>query len=177
MTPSHASVRPSRALGAASLAALFAPGVAFAVLLAALADDPRFAWVRAPRDAPWELFVIAAAGIAATVAGALDWRFHRLAGVVIARAEQRAELLALTVGGMPLFALMAAATVTGARWLLLPAVAQTAFTTYLIAYDEVRFHRRRCGAYETALHRALVLGQLVALLAWMHLAFVRPLAP
>ena len=177
MTPSHASARPSRAMGAASLAALFAPGMAFAVLLAALADDPRFAWVCAPLSAPWELFVIAASGIVATVAGALDWRYHRLAGVVIARAEQRAELLALTVGGMPLFVLMATATVTGARWLLLPAVAQTAFTTYLIAYDEVRFHRRRCQAYETALHRVLVLGQLVALLAWMHLAFVRPLAP
>ena len=73
------------------------------------------------------------------------------------------------------FGLMAVATWTHSLSLLLPVVAQTVFIAVLVVYDEVRFHTHRCGTYETLLHRVLVFGQAGALLAWMHLCFVRPL--
>ena len=47
----------------------------------------------------------------ATVAGWLDWRYHRSGKTVIGRAEHHSELVALAGGGLPLFVLMAAASV------------------------------------------------------------------
>jgi hypothetical protein len=43
----------------------------------------------------------------------------------------------------------------------------------MICYDEFVFHRKRCGRYETMLHRLLVFGNGIAWLAWMHWCFVR----
>jgi hypothetical protein len=110
----------------------------------------------------------------ATAAGAADWRFHRSGKTAIGRPEHRSELLALAGGGLPLFALMAAASVLPRpHVLLIPVLVVVLFTVVMICYDEFVFHRKRCGAYETLLHRLLVFGNGVAWLAWVHWCFVR----
>src|SRR6185436_8941480 len=84
----------------------------------------------------------------------------------IGRAEHHSELLALGTGGL-LFALMAAASVVRRpAVLLIPVIVVVLATATMICYDEFVYHRKRCGRYETALHRLLVLGNGVAWLAW-----------
>jgi hypothetical protein len=156
-----------------ALLALLAPGLLFCTLLVALSAHERFTFLRSVRTIPWELWMIAVCGTTATAAGVLDHRLHLRIGAKISQKERAVELAALVFGGLPLFALMAIATWTRARAMLLPVLAQTALVAALVLNDELRFHRRRCGAYETALHRTLVFGQALALLAWMHFAFVR----
>lgn len=161
--------------GPGNLIASLTPGVVFAAGLVVASFGTRFAWLQeSPLRYPWELWVIALAGGAASLAGVLDWRLHRRLGVAIGAPERRAERIALVFGGLPLFAMMAAATALRARWLLIPVVAQTVLVVVLVCYDELVFHRRRCGPEETRLHRILTLGQAAALLAWMHFCFVRP---
>ena len=46
------------------------------------------------------------------------------------------------------------------------------FTVVLICYDEFLFHRR-CGRFETLMHRLLTFGNGLAFLAWVHWCFVR----
>ncbi|CAN5749703.1 hypothetical protein BH09MYX1_BH09MYX1_08010 [soil metagenome] len=159
----------------ASLAALFFPGVVFAVGMLLLARVDRFAWLRAPGTLPWEIWAIGGFGLVATLAGVLDHRLHLRLGAKVGPKERRVELAALVLGGIPLFVLMAIATWTHSSALLLPVIAQTLVTATLVVYDEVRFHAHRCGMYETVLHRVLVLGQAGALLAWIHLSFVSAL--
>lgn len=160
--------------GPGNLVASLTPGVVFAAGLVLASFGTRFAWLReSPLRYPWELWVIAIAGGAASLAGILDWRLHRRLGVAIGAPERRAERLALVFGGLPLFAMMTAATAWRARWLLVPVVAQAMLVVVLVCYDELMFHRRRCSPEETRLHRMLTLGQAVALLAWMHFCFVR----
>ncbi len=159
----------------ASLAALVAPGAAFGAGILTLSTDPRFAWLKSPWTWRWEIFAIAAFGGSATFAGWLDHRFHTALGAKVGPKERNVELAALVVGGLPLFGLMAWATWSHSLALLLPVLAQTALIAALVLYDELKFHTRRCGRYETMLHRVLVFGQAGALLAWMHLCFVRPL--
>ena len=90
------------------------------------------------------------------------------------RAEHHSELVALAGGGLPLFVLMAAASVVPRpQRLLIPVLLVVLFTAVTISYDEFVFHRKRCGAYETLLHRLLVFGNGLAWLAWMHWCFVR----
>lgn len=157
-----------------SLVAMLAPGFLFAVFLAFLSTLPRFAWVGDPLRWPWEIGIIALAGSLATLGGIMDWRFHRKQGVKLGLNERKAEFLALATGGVPLFLLMATASVIeDPRHLLIPIIAVVLYTTHLICYDEFVYHRKRCGPYETRLHRVLVLGNAVAWLAWMHLCFVR----
>lgn len=109
---------------------------------------------------------MALAGTTATLAGLLDWRFHRHGGRRIAAAERRAELLALALG-LPLFVLLALTSgPVPLRTLLVPIVAVALAMTALIMFDEVRFHRA-CGRYETLLHRFLVGGNGIAFLAWL----------
>lgn len=158
----------------ASLLALFAPGALFALGMLVLSRDDRFAWLRSVATLRWEIWAIGALGGIATVAGVLDHRLHLKLGAKVGPKERTVELAALVLGGIPLFVLMAMATVTHGEFLLLPVVAQTVFVAVLVAYDEIRFHAHRCGTYETILHRVLVFGQAGALLAWMHLCFVRP---
>ena len=160
-----------------SLAALFAPGVVFAIGLAWLAANggEPWAWLRSAVRWPWELWTIAVAGSLATVAGSADWAWHRwAAGCVVGPAERRCELLALTCGGGPLFVFMTLASFSArpAVWLL-PAIVTVVATTVMICYDEFVFHRRRCRRMETILHRVLVFGQGAAWLAWAHWCFVR----
>ena len=90
------------------------------------------------------------------------------------RPEHQSELAALAGGGVPLFGLMTAASIVPRpQVLLLPVLVVVLFTTVMICYDEFVFHRKRCGAYETLLHRLLVFGNGIAWLAWMHWCFVR----
>ena len=157
-----------------TLLALFLPGGLFALGLFSLRNDPRFGWLANLAQYPWEFWILAVGGVTATVGGVLDWRYHRSGRTHIGEAEHRSELAALVGGGLPLFFLMAAASVLPQPGVLLvPILIVVLFTVVLICYDEFVFHRHRCGRYESILHRALVLGNGLAWLAWMHWCFVR----
>lgn len=156
-----------------TLLAVLAPGGLFATGLWMLRDHPQYAWVTDISTYPWEFWIIAACGLPATGAGIADWRFHRSGQAFIGTKEHDSEWLALVGGGLPLFGLMAGASLAAAQWLLVPILVVALFTVVLICYDEFVFHRKRCGFYETCLHRMLVLGNGVAWLAWMNWCFVR----
>lgn len=157
-----------------SLLALFVPAVLFVTGLFLVRDHDRFHWVRDLRQYPWEFWIIALCGSVATAAGGADWAFHRSGKAAIGAKEHRSELWALAGGGVPLFALMAAASVIERPELLLvPVLVVVIFTVVMICFDEFVFHRRRCGVYETILHRLLVFGNGLAWLAWVHWCFVR----
>jgi hypothetical protein len=161
--------------GAAALVAMLVPAVAFPLGLVLLRDHPRFVWLGDVRAYPWELWAVAACGTAATLGGLLDWRFHRSGATVVGRREHRAHVLALGGGGVPLFALMAAASLSPRpAALLVPVLVILIFTVVVIAYDEFVFHRR-CGRFETFAHRLLTCGNGLAFLAWAHWCFVRQL--
>ena len=123
--------------GAAALGAMLVPAVLCPLGLFLLRDHPRFAWLGDVRAYPWELWAITVCGTAATLAGVLDWRFHRWGERVVGRREHRAHLLALAGGGVPLFDLMAAATISPrpARFLV-PVLVVLIYTVVMICYDE-----------------------------------------
>jgi hypothetical protein len=157
-----------------ALVALSLPGLLFGLGLVLVRDNPRFSWLASVGLYPWEFWVLLTCGTAATVAGGLDWTYHRSGKTVIGRAEHHSELVALAGGGLPLFVLMAAASVASRpQPLLIPVILVVLFTAVMICYDEFVFHRKRCGRYETLLHRLLVFGNGLAWLAWMHWCFVR----
>ena len=162
--------------GASALVAMFVPAAFFPAGLFLLRHDARFAWLSDVRTFPWELWMIALCGTAATLGGVLDWRFHRSGKTVVGRREHRAHVLALAGGGVPLFVLMAAASVSPRPvQLLLPVLVVLVYTVVLICYDEFIFHRR-CGRFEAFAHRLLTCGNGLAFLAWAHWCFVRELA-
>jgi hypothetical protein len=154
---------------------LFAPALLFAVCLFAMHElDPRFAWLGTFTRWPWELWVIAACGGVATSGGVADFVFHRVY-VTVGPEEHHSHKLALLTGGLPLFLLMAGASVLERpESLLLPIIVVALYCTVLICYDEFVFHRRRCTNLESAFHRLLVFGNGTAWLAWCHYCFVRP---
>ena len=157
-----------------TLIALFVPACLFVLGLFLIQDHPRYQWLHSLPDFPIEFWVIAGSGLIATMAGVADWSFHRSGQTSIGAKEHFSELLALAAGGVPLFGLMAAASlIDRPRILLLPVIVCVLFTAILICYDEFVFHRKRCGGYETTLHRLLVFGNGVAWLAWMNWCFVR----
>ncbi len=157
-----------------TLLALLIPGLLFGLGLFLLRDHPRFSWVSSGTLYPWEFWVVLLGGATATIAGISDWRYHRSGNTVVGGKEHRSELLALGAGGLPLFALMAVASVLPRpQVLLLPVLIVVLFTVVLICYDEFVFHRKRCGLYESVLHRLLVYGMGIAWLAWVHWCFVR----
>jgi hypothetical protein len=157
-----------------TLIGLFVPGLLFALGLYMVRDHPRFTWLRALSQYPWEFWVIAVCGSLATAAGFADWTYHRSGKTAIGAPEHHSELLALAGGGMPLFVLMAIASILKRpAVLLVPVIVVVLFTTTMICYDEFVFHRKRCGRYETMLHRLLVFGNGLAWLAWMNWCFVR----
>jgi hypothetical protein len=157
-----------------TLVALFVPGTLFAIGLFLLSATAQFAWLAHPSAYPWELWMMGSCGVIATTAGLADWRYHRSGAAAIGGAEHRSELLALAGGGLPLFVLMSLASLLARPALLLiPVLIVVLFTTVMICYDEFVFHRKRCGRYETMLHRLLVFGNGAAWLAWTHWCFVR----
>lgn len=154
---------------------LLVPAVGFVAAVTAVAGregaPPRLAGLA---ELPWELWLIAVGGVAATICGVLDWRYHVTGRRLVGRRERHGELIALGLGGVPTFALMLFASVMEQPApLLLPIVVVVLFTTAMICYDEFVFHRNRCTRYETALHRTLVFGNGLAWAAWMHWIFVR----
>jgi hypothetical protein len=163
-----------RSEGPWALIGLFLPGILFALGLITIRDQPRYRWLASVAEFPWELWTIAVCGLLATAGGIFDWRFHRSGRTAVGRAERHSEALALLGGGVPLFAMMAAASIVARpQALLLPILVVVLATTTVIAYDEFVYHRKRCGVYETFLHRLLVFGNGLAWLAWMHWCFVR----
>ena len=165
--------RQHRKASSASLIALLVPAAGMAAALAAVRSQPGFEWV-AGGSWPWQLWVLGIAGTAATLAGFGDWLYHRLmAKCMISRKERKCEFLALAAGGLPVFLMMLAASVSSSplQWLL-PVLVAVLFTTSLICYDEFIFHRKRCQKFETRLHRILVFGNGTAWLAWAHWCFV-----
>lgn len=148
-----------------TLLAVLMPALAMPLLLACAPA----AWslpALEPSTWPTAFWLMAIAGLVATGAGLLDWRFHRNGGRHVGKSEHRAELLAMSCGG-PLFAMLVVASVSSQPnvWLV-PIVFTALVMAVLIAYDECRFHRV-CGPYETVLHRVLVGGHTVAFLSWL----------
>ena len=158
----------------ASLIALLIPGALFCVGLYSVRERAEFSWLHDASKFPWQLWVIGACGTIATIGGLGDWAFHRWkAKCVIGKKERNCELLALAGGGVPMFVLMAFASVRARPMqFLLPVIVVLLFTTVLICYDEFIFHRKRCRRFETVLHRMLVFGNGLAWMAWAHWCFV-----
>jgi hypothetical protein len=151
---------------------MLVPPAGFVLGLVLLRDDARFEWLGRPPEYPWELWAVAACGSAATMAGLVDWCVHRSGRTVVGRLEHRAHVAALAGGGIPLFALMAAASIVARPLdLLLPTLAALIVTVVLVCYDEFVFHRR-CGPFEALTHRVLTIGNGLAFLAWAHWCFV-----
>lgn len=166
---------PLRPGDLASLASMLSPGGLFVggLLFLFYLGHPNYGWLAHPDQYPWELWMIAFWGSLATVGGFGDWIYHRLF-VAVGPEERKSHLLALATGGLPMAVLMMAASVASApRQLLIPILLVLLYTTVLICYDEFVFHRRRCQRLETLFHRALVYGNGLAWLAWMHWLFVR----
>ncbi len=172
--PPHGKARPIAPVNGLTLAALFVPPAGALMGLAGLHKDPRFPWLRGEIGAiPWQFVVLVLAGGVGTAAGVADWRFHRTGQRVVGHKESQAELLALAGGGAPLFVLMAAATTMAQPGpLLVPVMLAFLFTVVAICYDELIFHRRACGPYETRLHHTLLAGNGLAFFAWVHFVFV-----
>ena len=164
--------RPLRLRETVNLFGLFAPALLFGLGLLWLgSSDARFEWATSPSAWPWQLWALTVCGVLATLGGIGDWIFHRLY-VTVGPKEHHSHKLALLTGGLPLFVLMAAATLTPSPGaLLVPILVVALWTTALICYDEFVFHRRRCTAIETLFHRLLVFGNGAAWLAWVHFCF------
>jgi hypothetical protein len=159
--------------GPVALLAMLAPAVLFPLGLVLLRDHGRFAWLRDVSCYPWEFWAIAVCGTAATLGGTADWLFHRCGETAVGRREHQAHVAALAGGGLPLFGLLAwASVIDRPAVLLLPVLVFLILTVVLICYDEFVFHRR-CGRFETLTHRLLTFGNGLAFLAWVHWCFVR----
>ena len=127
-----------------SLVVLFLPGILFGLGLLLVRNHPRFAWLSSTADYPVEFWIIFVSGVLASTAGFLDWNYHRSGRTVIGRPEHQSELVALAAGGLPLFLLMATASILPKpSLLLLPILIVVLFTTVMICYDEFVFHRKR----------------------------------
>ncbi len=156
------------------LGSLALPGLGFVVGLLVVSGRPGFPDLGNAATLPWELWLIGFSGIAATICGYLDWRYHVTGRRLVGARERNGELIALGLGGAPLFLLMMAASVMKRpEALLLPIIITLLFTTGMICYDEFVFHRKKCTLYEKMLHRVLVFGNGTAWAAWMHWIFVR----
>ena len=158
----------------ASLFFLLFPGIGFFLGLLFLGFQPGWEWLKHPESYPLELWVIVFGGLVATLGGFFDWRFHRSKQLTIWVKERQCELIALGAVGAPLFILMTLASVSHHPNQYLPLVLVVLlFTVVMICYDEFVFHRKRCGKYETLLHRMLVFGNGLAWLAWANWCFVK----
>ena len=170
-------VRPARQKlsqhGSAGLIALLIPAIGFPAGIWLLADEERFRWIGNPAAFPWQFWVVAVFGTVATAAGIIDYRIHRSGATVVGRSEHQAHVAALAGGGLPLFALLAAASlISSPGFFLIPVLIALIATVVLICYDEFRFHRR-CGQSEVLAHRTLTIGNGIAFLAWAHWCFAR----
>ncbi|TMQ33386.1 MAG: hypothetical protein E6K70_13395 [Planctomycetota bacterium] len=151
---------------------MLVPAVLFPTGLLLLREDARFTWLGDVSAYPLEFWVIAVCGTVASGGGLLDWLHHRSGETTVGRREHRAHVLALASGGLPLFVLLAFASLSSQPLrFLLPVLVLLIYTVVLISYDEFVFHRR-CGRFETVMHRLLTFGNGLAFLAWTHWCFV-----
>jgi hypothetical protein len=156
------------------LLALVIPGGGFILGLHVLRGRPEFAFLEHPGAWPLELWVIAIGGTFATLAGFGDFVWHVRGLREVSRKEERGEVIALALGGAPLFAFMAIASLSSdPRPFLIPALVTTMFTVACVCHDEFVYHRHACGRVESFFHHVLIFGNAVAFLAWFHWAFVR----
>ena len=156
------------------LGALILPGAGFLAALIAVSGEPGYPTLLDIGTHPWELWVIGVFGIAATTCGFLDYHYHATGRRIVSKRERHGELIALALGGAPLFCLMlAASTLERPQVLLMPIILVAVFTVVVICQDEFVYHRRTCTRYESLLHRVLVFGNGTAWAAWMHWIFVR----
>ena len=155
-----------------SLVALMIPALGLPLALVLLEGRTGLPSLFRPGAWPFELWVIACCGIAATISGLLDHHYHKVGGRPVSRKERRSEWCALGVGA-GVFALMARASISShPESYLLPVLVLALGASVLICYDEFHFHRS-CTRYETMLHRVLVFGNGAAWLSWCHWCFVR----
>jgi len=149
------------------LTTLLLPGAAFVWGLTRVSGRPGYVDLSDWRSVPWSLWVIGVCGTIATIAGLLDLHYHVTGKRLVSKRERYGELIALGLGGTPLFVLMMFASwMAEPRQLLAPIVLLTMFTVTMVCLDEFVYHRRSCTRYEATLHRALVLGNGAAFLAW-----------
>lgn len=156
-----------------SLVLLFVPAIFFGILVILnLSSDKFFSNSLLP-ILPWQFYVIAFFGIVATIGGVLDWHYHRYKlKMKIPKKERNSEVMALGLGGVPMFFLMWFSMMsTNPRPFLIPIVLILIYTVTAISYDEFTFHAKRCKRLETIYHRMLVLGNGVAWLAWFHFIY------
>lgn len=159
--------------GPLALLAMLTPAVLFPLCLWFARHHPRLAWLGDVSFYPWEFWAVAVCGTIASLGGTADWFIHRRGGTTVGTREHRAHLAALAGGGIPLFMLMALASLSSRpESFLVPVFIVVIFMVVLISYDEFVFHRR-CGDLETVCHRMLTLGNGLAFLAWVHWCFVR----
>jgi hypothetical protein len=158
----------------AGLLAFAIPGAGFIGGLLRLRGRPEFSFLEDASTWPAELWVIAVGGSLATLAGLADFVWHVRGMREVSRREERGEVVALALGGAPLFGFMAAASLSAApRPFLTPVLVVAMFTVACVCHDEFVYHRRACGRVESLFHRALIFGNGLAFLAWFHWAFVR----
>jgi hypothetical protein len=156
------------------LLALVIPGAGFILGLFAVRARPEFAFLEHPGSWPLELWIIAIGGSVATLAGFGDFVWHVRGLREVSRKEERGEVIALALGGAPLFAFMAAASVSAApAAFLMPVLVTTMFTVACVCHDEFVYHRHACERVESLFHHVLIFGNGLAFLAWFHWAFVR----
>jgi hypothetical protein len=149
--------------------ALLLPGAAFVWGLTRVSGLPGYLDLSDWRSIPASLWIIGVCGTLATVAGLLDLHYHVTGRRRVSKRERYGELIALGLGGTPLFALMMVASgTTEPRPFLTPIVILTMFTVAMVCLDEFVHHRRACSRYEAALHRTLIFGNAAAFLAWFH---------
>jgi hypothetical protein len=155
-----------------SLLLLFTPVIAIGSCLIWAWQQPIFGWLHHPSQYPWELWLALVAAAIAVAGGLADWRYHRQGKRKVTAIERRYEAMALA-GGVPLFVMMAAATLSHTpNQFIIPVFVTVLYMTVLICYDEFIFHRG-CKPIETLMHRMLVFGNGFAWLAWAHWCFVR----
>lgn len=151
------------------LTTLLLPGAAFLWGLSRASGRPGYVDLSDWQSVPWPLWIIGVCGTIATVAGLLDLHYHVSGKRVVSQRERHGELIALGLGGTPLFALMMAASwTTEPSRFLTPILILTMFTVAMVCLDEFVYHRRSCSRYEATLHRVLVFGNAAAFLAWFH---------
>jgi hypothetical protein len=156
-----------------SLVLLLVPPALFGMLLMLFRHNTHLQLSGGFPYLPWQFWVVAVAGVVATLGGILDWRYHRdPLNLKIPKKERDAEAAALGLGGVPMFVLMSVATLHGnpTVWLI-PIIVVLIYTVVAICYDEFVFHRKRCGPVENTYHRMLVFGNGTAWLAWFHFIY------
>ncbi|HYC78451.1 MAG TPA: hypothetical protein VEI02_12560 [Planctomycetota bacterium] len=175
--PRRGFVVRGRGLTWTRVAGLFAfaiPGAGFIAGIFAVRGRPEFAFLEDAGRWPFELWAIAVGGSVASIAGLADFVWHVRGFRDVSRKEERGEVVALALGGAPLFVMMAAASLAAdPRPYLLPAVATTMFTVACVCHDEFVFHRFAVKRTEALFHRTLIFGNGLAFLAWFHWTFVR----